>query len=65
MKEKKQTNKQQQQQQQQKTTTKKKQTRKTNYIVGSKIIWALDIIRVKKLIPNGVLWNKYLWIHDL
>ena len=28
--------------------------------VGSKIIRALEIVRVKKLIPNAVLWNKYL-----
>ena len=30
------------------------------YTVGSKIILALEIIRVKKLIPNAVLGNKYL-----
>ena len=27
--------------------------------VGSKIIRALEIIRVKKPIPNAVLWNKF------
>ena len=33
--------------------------------VGSKIIRALEIIRVKKLMPNAVLWNKFLSSHDL
>ena len=33
--------------------------------VGSKIIRALEIIRVKKLIHNIVLRNKYLSSHDL
>ena len=32
--------------------------------VGRKIIRVLEIIRVKKLIPNVVLWNKYLSSHD-
>ena len=32
---------------------------------GSKIIRTFEIIRVKKLIPNAVLWNKYLSNHDL
>ena len=35
------------------------------YTVGSKIIGALELIRVKKLILNAVLMNKYLSIHDL
>ena len=35
------------------------------YTIGSKIIWALQIIRVKKLIPNEVLCNKYFSIHDI
>ena len=33
--------------------------------VGSKIIRALEISRVKKLMPNAVLMNKYLSSHDL
>ena len=33
--------------------------------VCSKIIRALVIIRIRKLIPNGVLWNKYASNHDL
>ena len=33
-------------------------------IVGSKIIRALEIIRVEKLIPNATLENKYLSNHD-
>ena len=35
------------------------------YTVGSKIIRALEIGRVKKLIFNAILWNKYLSSHDL
>ena len=33
--------------------------------VGSKIIRALEIVRVKKFIFNAVLSNKYLSSHDL
>ena len=33
--------------------------------VGNKIIRALEIIRVKKLILNAVWWNKYLSSQDL
>ena len=33
--------------------------------VHSKIIRALEIIRVKKLISNAVLWNKSLLSYDL
>ena len=36
-----------------------------SYSRQQKIIWALHITRVKKLIPNAVLWNKCLWSHDL
>ena len=35
------------------------------HTVGRKIIRALEIIRVKKLIPNAALWNKILSSHDL
>ena len=38
---------------------------KSKLTVGSKIIRALEIVRVKKLIPNAVLWNKWLPRHDL
>ena len=38
---------------------------KQQLTVGSKIIRALVIIRVKKLIPNGILGNKYFSNHDL
>ena len=33
--------------------------------VGSKIIRAFEIIRVKKLMSNAILWNKYFSNHDL
>ena len=33
--------------------------------VGSKIIRTVEIVHVKKLIPNAVLSNKYLSSHDL
>ena len=44
-----------------------KNTRQTRSIcsVGSKIIRALEIIRVEKLIPITVLRNKYLSSHNL
>ena len=35
------------------------------HTVDSKIIAALEIIRVKKLIPNAVLLNEYLSRKDL
>ena len=35
------------------------------YIVGSKIVRALEIIPVQKLIANADFWNNYLSIHDL
>ena len=33
--------------------------------VGRKIIRELEIIPVKKLVPNAVLWNKYLSSNDI
>ena len=33
--------------------------------VGSKTIRALEISRVKNLVSNAILWNKYLSSHDL
>ena len=35
------------------------------YTVDSKIVRALEVIRVKKFILNAVLWNKYMSSHDL
>ena len=35
------------------------------FTVGSKIIRALEIIHVKKFVPNAVLWTKLLSSHDL
>ena len=40
-------------------------TRWTEDVFGSKIIRAFSIIRVKKLISNAVLLNKYLSSHNL
>ena len=34
------------------------------YTVGNKIIRELEIIRIKKLILDAILWNKCLSIHD-
>ena len=33
--------------------------------VGGKIIRALEIVHVRKLIPNAVLWKKHISNHDL
>ena len=37
----------------------------TYITVGSKIIWTLEIIRIRELKPKTVLWNDYLSSHDL
>ena len=43
----------------------KKTELSTLLTVGSKIIQALEIIRVKKLTPKTILLNKYLPSHDV
>ena len=35
------------------------------FTIGSKIIRALEIIRVKKFILNAVIWSNYLLRNDL